>query len=352
MSINLATFETALQAKLNGLDSTNDVEDFVLLTKSVEDIDIAKTTSYASVGDLPDAGDHEGRIVYVSGTDKVYYSDGVSWVTFATSQNPDFTTAYFNDDSIGSTNYALITDGVTTTEDYGAISGAVTQTNDFGFGLTALSAGTQGDIYIDPNDWTFTIYDGDTRGGIRHLRADKNNINFRTMSAANQGVAHVVKNTDTTTVNGGLEAIPFDELRLNDTRMGYLDSDGYYFVNYDGWYEVTLDGHVDKACWLGFGSVTTYSTEEGQAYQGPDEYTMQYVFEEGNFNMKRMVYIPVSGNLVLFAAGSDPNVQTTIRGTSNWVSGNVNASFKYLTQMTIKFLGDNTGTNSYQISAS
>lgn len=350
MSINLATFETALQAKLNGLDSTNDVEDFVLLTKSVEDIDIAKTTSYASVGDLPDAGDHEGRIVYVSGTDKVYYSDGVSWVTFATSQNPDFTIGLQSDDSVGSENYDLITASVTTTQDYGAVTGSTTTTEDYGFGVSTDGAGTQGDIYIDPNDWTFTIYDGETREGIKHLRADGNNINYRTKSAANQGIAHLVKNTDTTTANGGLITVPFDETRLNDTRMGYLDSDGNYYVYYDGWYEILVDGHVASACWVGFSNISDYSTVSGQTSQGPDEYSMQYINEQGNFQMKRMLYIPTSGSLALSLVGATPGTSATIRGSSNWVGGNVNTAWKYLTQMTIKFLGDNTVTNSYQVS--
>lgn len=349
MTISLTSFETAMQAKLNSLDSTNDVDDFVLLTKAVNDVEIAMTNTYATVGALPDAVDHEGRIVYVTGTDKVYYSDGSAWITFATSQNPDFTAAIYTADSVVSENYGLITDAVGTSDDYGAINSAATTTGDYGTNLITLSAGVQGEIYIHPSDWTFTIFDGETRGGIRHLRADRNNLNYDTMSGWNQGVAQIVKNTDTTTVNGALEKIPFDEVRINDTRMGYLDSDGYYYVNYDGWYEITCDGHIDAAGWVGFGSVTNYSTEDGEAYQGPDKYTMQYINAQGNFYLKRMVYIPVAGNIALFCASTDPNTTRTIRGTSNWVSSNVNTTYQYLTQMNIRFLGDNTTTNAYQV---
>lgn len=351
MSINLATFETALQAKLNGLDSTNDVEDFVLLTKAVNDVEIAMTTTFASVGDLPAAGDHQGRIVYVSGTDKVYYSTGEEWATFSTSQNPDFTTAILDVDSVGVDSSGFISNSVTETDDYGTITGSVSSSNDFGFDLQVANAGTQGDIYIDPNDWTFTIYDGETRSGIKHLRADRNNLNFYSMSASNQGVAQIVKNTDSATT-GAMIPIRFNETRLNDSRMGYLDSDtGYYHVNYDGWYEVRVDGIVDGPSFVGLGNVADYATEDGVGAQGPDPYTLMYLNQEGHFSLCRMVYCPLEGAITLFVSGTDANDTATIRGTGDWITNNRNLSYKYFTQMNIRFLGDNTAVNSYQVAA-
>jgi hypothetical protein len=350
MTISLTSFETAMQAKLNSLDSTNDVEDFVLLTKAVNDVEIAMTNTYATVGSLPTASDHTGRIVYVTDTNKVYYSNGSDWVTFATSQNPDFTTALLAADTVADSDYASIADAVGSTEDYGAITGTSTDADDFGSDLEAASAGTQGDIYIDPNDWSFTIYDGSTRSGVKHLRADKNNVNFYSMSAANQGVAQIVKNTDSAT-SGALIPIKFNETRLNDTRMGYLDSNGYYHTNYEGWYEVRVDGIVDGPSFMGLGNIANYATEDGIGNQGPDPYTMMYLNQAGHFSMCRMVYCPLEGAITLFMSGENANDTATIYGTGSWITDNRNTTYQYFTQMNIRFLGDNTATSSYQVAA-
>jgi hypothetical protein len=289
-------------------------------------------------------------VAYVIGETVLYFSNGTRWVAIATSQTPDFTRALLDPVIESEVDYNGVASAATADVDYGAVTDAsVTSSLDYGFDYSNDNAGAAGDVYIDPNDWAFTIYDGSTRRGVKHLRADLNNRNFSTMSANNQGMAQLYKN-DNTTTSGGLIAVPMSGVRVNDTRMGSLNGEGYYQVNYEGWYEVRLDGHLSTTGWIGFGTVGSYATVVGDVSQGPDEFTMQYVDEVGGFQLVRAVYIPFGTALTPYLIPVNTTTDVTIYGNSNWISGNVNTAFTYLTQMNIRFLGSDTTTNSYRVS--
>ena len=348
MSINITSAENALQLKMNELEEASNFADFVYGMKAIEQLNAIVVTAFDEFADLPSAGSFPGRVAYVTANQLIYFSNGTSWVAFATSQNPDFTTSRL-DPIVPTTNdYELITGSATAEIDYGAVSGASPEAVvDLGFDLDTESAGAEGDIYIDPDDWTFTIYDGSTKRGIKHLRADMNNRNFRTMSANNQGIAHLYKN-DTTTTAGAPVTIPMTGTRINDTRMGELVS-GYYQVIYEGWYEIRMDGHVSGDCWIGFGTEGDYSTSEGPASGGPDPFTMQYVDEQGLFRLERVVYAPIGVTIRPYIFPPNTTSDRSVYGGSSWVADNVNTNFTYLTQMNIRYLGRDTATNDYQV---
>lgn len=350
MSLDITSAENALQLKLDALTNDNNVSEFVYAMKAVEQLKSIQITAFDTLDDLPNAGTYIGRIAYVTGETGVYFSNGTRWVAVATSQTPDFTRALLDPVTESEIDYNGVATTATADIDYGAVTDPSVDTSlDYGFDYSNDNAGGAGDIYVDPNDWAFTIYDGSTRRGVKHLRADLNNRNFSTMSANNQGMAQLYKNNNTTT-NGSFIAVPMTGTRLNDTRMGALNGDGYYQVNYEGWYEVRLDGHLSGVGWIGFGTVGNYATVAGDVSQGPDEFTMQYVDEVGSFQLVRTVYIPYGTALTPYLAQVNTTTPVTIYGNSEWIAGNVNTAYTYLTQMNIRFLGSNTTTNSYQVS--
>jgi len=348
MSINITLAETALQTKLDTLAASDDFSKFVYGMKAIEQLNTIVVSKFEEIVDLPAAGSFPGRVAYVEETQIIYFSNGTRWVAFATSQNPDFNTQLLDPIVPTTIDYENITSAAAQTEDYGAVSTADAETVvDLGFDLDTESPGAQGDIYIDPDDWTFTIYDGSTKQGIKHLRADMNNRNFKTMSASNQGMAQLYKD-DTTTTTGAPVTIPMTGTRINDTRMGSLVS-GYYQVTYEGWYEIRMDGHVSGDCWIGFGTEGDYSTSEGPASGGPDPFTMQYVDEQGLFRLERVVYAPIGVTIRPYLFPPNTTSDRSVYGGSNWVADNVNTNFTYLTQMNIRYLGRDTATDDYQV---
>lgn len=350
MSVNITSAETALQQKLDALSSTNNVSEFVYAMKAVEVLKSIQVTAFDTLADLPDAGSFIGRIAYVVANTGVYFSNGTRWVAVATSQTPDFTRALLDPVTEEQIDYNGVASAATSDVDYGAVTDTSVDTSlDFGSDYDNDAPGGAGDVFVDPNDFAFTIYDGQTKRGIKHLRADKNNPNFDTMSANNQGMAQLYK-SDNTTASGSLIAVPMSGTRVNDTRMGALNNDGYYQVNHEGWYEVRLDGHLSGAGWIGFGTVGSYATVVGDVSQGPDEFTMQYVDEVGGFQLVRVVHIPFGTALTPYLIPVNTTTDVTIYGNSSWIAGNVNTAFTYLTQMNIRFLGSNTATNSYRVS--
>ena len=349
MTINITTFQNALQAKLNNAVSTDDGTDFAVLAKAVKELNSTVTSSYANSAALPAAGDYQGRIVHVVDTNRIYYSDGSTWVILATSQDPDFTQSLLNAETVTSSDYGNIADAVGTSLDYGAVTGSVDISSDYGV-LRIASKGIAGDIYLDPSDWTFTIYDGETRDGIKHLRADKNNPNFRTMGANSQGIAHIVKTSNTLLSLGTPTAVPFNVTRVNDTRMGYLDGSGNYFCKYEGWYQVQFDGWINQPGFVGLGISGDYNTGTEFASQGPDEYTMQHITSSGIFSAIRVIYVPINTSIVLYGIGPNASTNTYIYGAAGSSVLTVNSAYRYYTQMNIKFLGSNTTTESYKVS--
>ena len=348
MSLDITSLETNLQSKLDALTTDSTVPDFVYAMKATELLKTIQISSFETIEDLPSAGSFIGRVAYVTATTILYYSNGTKWVALASSQNPDFNRELLAPAINETIDYNGVATAFTSEEDYGSVTEAsVSATPDYGFDLSNESPGGAGDVYVDPADFTFTIYDGQTRKGIKHFRADRNNLNFDTMSARNQGIAHLYKSGNTRTTSGPVP-IPMSGTRINDTRMGELNGDGYYEVNYGGWYQVSMDGHLETAGWIGFGTVGNYATVEGTVSQGPDEFTIQYV-NAGAFQLVRMVFIPVGTALAPYLIPFNSTTANTIYGNSNWIASNKNTSYTYLTQMTIKFLGDDTATNAYQV---
>jgi alpha-tubulin suppressor-like RCC1 family protein len=60
-------------------------EDEVLRLSVIDDSITKSKLVVATVGDLPSAADNRGRLVYVSGTDEYYFSDGTEWLSDYTS---------------------------------------------------------------------------------------------------------------------------------------------------------------------------------------------------------------------------------------------------------------------------
>lgn len=345
MTINITAFETSLQQRLNSLGATAETSDYALLAKAVEQLETTTTSSYATFNDLPVAADYEGRVVHVRITNRIYYSDGAEWIMLATSQNPDFTRARLEDEVVPTQDFGLITQSVTSSADFAGLTTTATEAQDKGY-LRIGNKGIAAEIYIDPLDWAFTIYDGETRNGIKHMRADRNNQNFETMSAHNQGIAHLIKSNNTTAPSGTPTPIPFNITQINDTRMGHLTSNGFYKTNFEGWYEVTVDGYVSGNCWVGLGTAGDYNDGYGTTAQGPDMYTQMYLNRDGAFEIKRMVYAPINTEIVLYLTGPDAGASRVMYGDT---ATNPNKSFKYFTQMNLRFLGSDTATNSYQV---
>ena len=350
MSVTITNLESALQTKINALTGSETPDQFVYLSKAIDQLGTITVSSFALLSNLPTAGNYKGRVAYVDETDRIYYSDGTQWVVLATSTNPNFIRGIVNSDTVTAVNYGLITDSVTTSVDYGSITSSVTASDDFG-ALSIIGAGIEDDVYIDPNDRTFTIYDGVTRGGVKHLRADGNNPNFETMNAHSQGIAHLYKNTSTLVELGTPTKIPFDGARVLDTRLGTLDANGFFAPNYAGWFQVQADGWISDSGWVGFGTylddAISGDTDLGETI---DDYSLLYVQNEGPFSFTRVIYVPPNHSFTLVAIGKDALTNTYIYGESTQANlSPENSVFKNYTQMNIRYLGQNNGVTNYQV---
>jgi hypothetical protein len=79
MPVNISVFESSLQSKLNGTTGSSSGTEFLLLSKSLNELNTGFTATVAAVNDLPAAAGNAGRIIFVTATNLPYYSNGTSW---------------------------------------------------------------------------------------------------------------------------------------------------------------------------------------------------------------------------------------------------------------------------------
>lgn len=260
MTINVGTFETALQAKFNAANSTTAATDFVYLAKASDQLEFTLNQATANFESLPAAANSSGRIQFVTSTGKIYYSDGSSWTALVTSENPNFLRQTLADETVTVDDAALITDSVTVSEDNGLITATVTSTEDNGSELSIVNKGTLGDIYVDPNQFTFTYYDGVTRGGVKHMRADMNNIqlNSKIANNVNMGMYSLAADhTTTADIFDELSVIPWDNDVQVNTNVVTRNSDGTFNALNSGKYLIKIKGVLtgSSSFWIGFGKL-------------------------------------------------------------------------------------------------
>lgn len=319
MPVNISSLESVIQSKLNALTVNSDSKEVIYLSKALESLDSGIMTSYALFTGLPSAATSTGRVVYVTDTARVYYSNGSSWVTLSTAQNPNFSINTVGVESLDAEDFLLITAAVVNTEDRDLITTTVSSTEDF-FQLSLVNKGSQGDIYIDPTWFTLTIYDGVTRAGVKHMAASRNNLDFDNMNSAQQGFVHLLKTTDTSVPQGTPTPIPFDSARILDTRLGTF-SGGYFTTNFEGWYLIHLSIFSDADVYFAFGGS-----------QSPiDNKTVTFANNEVYAN--RMVYLNKFETLRLYAMcdGIGTLVNRTIKA--------IDYNHPNLSQMTLQYIG-------------
>ena len=319
MTVNISSLETVIQAKMDALTSSSDSKEVIYLAKALESLDNGTLTSVALYSNLPSAAASQGRVVYVTDTQRIYYSNGSSWITLSTAQNPNFSISSLGIEYLDTEDYDTLTGAVTVSEDWDLITSAVDSSVD-NFQLSLVNKGTVGDIYIDPTYYTFTIYDGVTRAGVKHLAASKNNPDFDNQNANLQGVTHLIKNTHTTITSGTATPIAFQVARIIDTRMGSF-SGGYFVANWEGWYEVFVSAFSDGGVYMYLGG--SNSPVDSYTASAPETIVV----------MNRVVYLNKYETLRL--VGVCDGIANTVQRTCYGYDYNA----ANLTQMTIKFLG-------------
>jgi len=319
MTVNISSLETVIQAKMDALTTSSDSKEVIYLAKALESLDNGTLTSVALYSNLPSAASSQGRVIYVTDTQRIYYSNGSSWITLSTAQNPNFSISSLGIEYLDTEDYDTITGAVTESEDWDLITSAVDSSVD-NFQLSLVNKGTVGDIYIDPTYYTFTIYDGVTRAGVKHLAASRNNPDFDNMNANLQGVAHLIKNTHTSIPSGTATPIPFQVARILDTRMGTF-SGGYFVTNWEGWYEVVVSAYSDGGVYMYLGG--SNSPVDSYTASAPETIVV----------MNRVVYLNKYETLRLIGACSGNSA------TDNRTCYGYDYNAPNLTQMTIKFLG-------------
>jgi hypothetical protein len=319
MPVNISSLETVIQAKLNALTSSSDSKEVIYLAKALESLDNGVMTTYALYSSLPAAATNTGRVVYVQDTERVYYSNGTSWVTLSTAQNPNFQINTLGVETLDIEDYSTLTEAVNLTEDFDLITSPVDSTEDW-FQLSLVNKGSQGDIYIDPTWFTFTVYDGVTRAGVKHLAAHRNNLDFENMNSSQQGLVHLLKTSDTLVPQGTPTPIPFSSARLIDTRLGTF-SGGYFTTNFEGWYLVHLSIFSDNDVYFMLGGS-----------QSPMDNTTT-TFANNEVYANRVVYLKKYETLRLYAMcdGVGSLVNRTVRA--------YDYNHPNLSQMTIQFIG-------------
>jgi hypothetical protein len=276
MTVNISSLEAVIQGKMNALTTSSDSKEVIYLAKALESLDNGVLTSVALYSQLPTAASSTGRVVYVSDTQKVYYSNGSSWVVLSTAQDPNFSISTLGVEYLETEDYSTLTEAVDLTEDWDLITTPTSSTADW-FQLSLVNKGTQGDIYIDPTWYTFTIYDGVTRAGVKHLAAHKNNLDFENMVASQQGFCHLLKTSHTTVPQGTPTPIPFTSARIIDTRMGTFDA-GYFTTNWEGWYKVMFSVWTDGDVYFMLGGSQTSLDNTTATFANNENYAHRVVY--------------------------------------------------------------------------
>lgn len=319
MAVNISSLESVIQAKMNSLTTASDSKEVIYLAKALEALDNGLLTAYPLYSQLPTAAEGTGRVVYVADTQRVYYSNGSNWVSLSTAQDPNFSISTLGVEYLDDEDYASLSEAVNLTEDWDLITSPVDSTDDW-FQLSLVNKGQQGDIYIDPTWFTFTVYDGVTRAGVKHLAAHKNNIDFDNMVASQQGFAHFIKYTNTTIPLGTPTPIPFNESRIIDNRMGTF-SGGYFTTNWEGWYKVSFSAWTDADVYFMLGG--TQSPLDNYTATAPENWV----------SVTRVIYLKKYETLQLYGM-CDGVSQTSTRTVYG-----LDYNHKNLTQMSIEYLG-------------
>ena len=319
MPVNISSLETVIQSKLNALTTNSDSKEVIYLAKALESLDNGVMTTYSLYSSLPSAATNTGRVAYVQDTQLIYYSNGSSWVTLSTAQDPNFSISTLGVETLDIEDYLSITNSVVATEDWDLITTPVSSTDDW-FQLSLVNKGSQGDIYIDPTWFTLTVYDGVTRAGVKHMAASRNNLDFDNMNSAQQGLVHLLKTTDTLIPQGTPTPVPFTSARIIDNRLGTF-SGGYFTTNFEGWYLVHFSIFSDNDVYFMLGGS-----------QSPIDNTTT-TFANNEVYANRVVYLQKYETLRLYAMAD---------GIGTLVNRTVRA-FDYnhpnLSQMTIQFIG-------------
>jgi hypothetical protein len=319
MTVNISSLETIIQQKMDSLTISSDSKEVIYLAKALESLDNGVLTTYALYSSLPPAAGSTGRVVFVADTARIYYSNGSSWVVLSTAQDPNFSISTLGIEYLDTEDYLSITDSVTSTEDWDLITSPPADAEDW-FQLSLINKGQQGDIYIDPTWFTFTVYDGITRAGVKHLAAHRNNLDFDNMIASQQGFVHLIKTTDSSIPNGTPTPIPFQTARIIDSRLATF-SGGYITVNYEGWYKVIVSAWTDSDVYLGLGG--SLSEIDSTTISSPENVVV----------MNRVIYLTKFETLRLIGMcdGIGVTNSRTVYGRDYNHTG--------LTQMTIEYLG-------------
>lgn len=299
MTINIGTYETALQAKFNAANSSTAATEFVYLAKASDQLELTLSQTTDSYVNLPAAANNAGRIQYVTADGKIYYSDGSAWTALVTSENPNFLRQTLADETVTVDDQGLITGSVTTTQDNDLITATVTSTEDLGSQLSIVNKGTLGDIYVDPNQFTFTYYDGVTRGGVKHMRADMNNIQLNSKLANNVNLCLYSLSGDHTTTGGILDelnVIPWNNNVHINTNVAERESDGTFTAKNAGKYLIKIKGRLTAATsfWLGYGTV---GSTDGLSYSNKfvgligNEGTWKYFNNASTFEYETIVTV-------------------------------------------------------------
>jgi hypothetical protein len=319
MTVNISTLESVIQTKMDSLTSASDSKEVIYLAKALESLDNGTLSTVANYSSLPLAAQSTGRVIYVAGEQKIYYSNGSAWVMLSTAQDPNFSISTIGIEYLDSEDYDFISNAVVTSEDWDLITSAV-DTSEDNFQLSLVNKGSQGDIYIDPTWFTLTVYDGITRAGVKHLAASRNNLDFENMNANYQGLVHLTKSTNTLIPLGTPTAIPFQTARILDTRLGSF-SGGYFTTNYEGWFKVLVSAWTDGDVYFFLGG--SNSPIDNFTGSPPENVVV----------MNRVIYLQRYETLRLIGMcdGIGQTVDRTVYG--------LDYNHPNLTQMTIEFLG-------------
>jgi hypothetical protein len=319
MPVNISTLESVIQTKLNALTGSSDSKEVIYLAKALESLDNGVMTTYSSYASLPAAAGNTGRVAYVQDNQLIYYSNGSTWVTLSTAQDPNFSISTLGVETLDLDDFLSITNAVVTTEDWDLITSPVDATDDW-FQLSLVNKGSQGDIYIDPTFFTLTVYDGVTRAGVKHMAASRNNLDFDNMNSSQQGLIHLLKTTDTFIPQGTPTAVPFSSARIIDNRLGTF-SGGYFTTNFEGWYLVHFSIFSDNDVYFMLGGS-----------QSPIDNTTT-TFANNEVYANRVVYLQKYETLRLYAMcdGVGTLVNRTVRA--------YDYNHPNLSQMTIQFIG-------------
>jgi hypothetical protein len=319
MTVNISQLESVIQTKMDSLTSGSDSKEVIYLAKALESLDNGTLSSVGTYASLPVAAQSTGRVIYVADAQKIYYSNGSAWVLLSTAQDPNFSISTVGIEFLETEDYDLISNAVVESEDWDLITTAVSSAVD-NFQLSLVNKGTQGDIYIDPTWFTFTVYDGVTRAGVKHLGAHRNNLDFENMTANYQGLVHLTKSEHTLIPLGTPTPIPFNTARILDTRLGSFTG-GYFVTNYEGWYKVLVSAWTDGDVYLFLGG--SNSPIDNFTGSPPENIVV----------MNRVIYLQKYETLRLIGMcdGIGVTVNRTVYG--------YDYNHPNLTQMTIEYLG-------------